>query len=224
MSRLLTIGLLLLNISTAMASEPSNNRMILFILQPDRQRQTLENDAVLIANTIQSANGGDFLQGFTTSGIGCFSLKLESKKLNPLQVKQAKNRAINDLKRFFLERFNNSTRENEREMDIAGALALAMDRFNYAPPYQSLILVILSDGLQHDRFINFRGCYPSDSWICRDISPFSAIRANSTKVKLDVILVPQKSDYVNSYHATQIERWYSLLLHRINPRHSQESS
>lgn len=215
MVNVLTKGLLLLSLLISTTAMASPAKMMIFIVQPDRQRQTLENDAVSMANIIQSANSGDFIQGFTTSGNEIFSLKLDVKNSNALQVKQAKNRAIADLKGFFMKLFNPSTKEKEMGADVAGAIALAFDRFNaYAPPYQRFVLVMLSAGLQRDGAINFTGCFPSDSWLEHRLSPFSAIRPNATPAKIEAILIPQRSDYVNSYHAAKMERWYGMLFQR----------
>jgi VWFA-related protein len=193
-------------------AEEKGTRM-LFVVQMDREKNTLDADAGLIAFAIQLAQPGDFIEGMTISGKPIFSFQME-KQSNLLQAKRAKNSALNLMRQFFLEHLSKKSPQNIEQNDVAAALTRAIKRFNAEAKRQRYVLILLTDGLQRDKSVDFRGGYPSDSWVVHPTSPFSAIPQNETGKPIEVIFIHQADDYTNAFHAQKIERWYTLLLHR----------
>jgi VWFA-related protein len=136
------------------------------------------------------------------------------KQSNLLQAKRAKNSALNLMRQFFLEHLSKKSPQNIEQNDVAAALTRAIKRFNAEVKRQRYVLVLLTGGLQWDESVDFRGSYPSDSWVVHPTSPFSAIPPNETGKPIEVIFIPQADDYANAFHSQKIERWYTLLLHR----------
>jgi VWFA-related protein len=192
--------------------EEKGTRM-LFVSQMDREKNTLDADAGLMAFAIQLAQPGDFIEGMTISGKPIFSFQME-KQSNLLQAKRAKNSALNLMRQFFLEHLSKKSPQNIEQNDVAAALTRAIKRFNAEVKRQRYVLVLLTGGLQWDESVDFRGSYPSDSWVVHPTSPFSAIPPNETGKPIEVIFIPQADDYANAFHSQKIERWYTLLLHR----------
>lgn len=194
------------------SAEEKGTRM-LFVVQMKREKTTLDADAGLMAFAIQLAQPGDFVEGMTLSGNPIFSFQLE-KKSNLVQTKRAKNNQLNQIRQFFLEHLSKKSPPKAEKNDVAAAMKLAIKRFNAEAKRQRYVLVLLTDGLQWDESVDFRGGYPSDSWMVHPTSPFSAIPSNEMEKPLEVIFIPQTGDYANSFQAQKIERWYTLLLHR----------
>jgi len=104
-------------------------------------------------------------------------------------------------------------------VDVAGALKLGIERFNFGERKDWYMLVLLTSGLQNDSSVDFSGgFYPSDSWITHQVSPFAAIPESWRGESLNVLFVSRPQDYINRFHACRIERWYTLLLRRKKVR------
>lgn len=217
-----TLTLLFLFSTMVEAAADQDTRMLFVVQLDNREKATLKEDAELIGKAIQQlAKPGDLLEGITLSGEAIFSLNLNEDE-NQLQAKRKRNIAINDLVQFFQPLLSpESQRKVEHpdeigaeKIDVAAVVNLALERFNAEETRHRYVLVLFTHGLQKDKSVDFSGGYPSDSWISHPTSPFSAIPPNETGSTIEVILIHQPNDYVNTFHAKKIERWYSLLLHR----------
>jgi len=186
---------------------------MLFVVQMDREKSVLDKDAGLIAFAIQSAHSGDFVEGITVSGKPIFSFH-KKKQLNKLQAKREMHKTLSQLRGFFVSHLSKKSQRKVEKNDVAAAMSRAIKRFNVEERRSRYLLVLMTGGLQRDKLVDFRGGYPSDSWVIHPMSPFSAIPSNGTGKSLEVIVIPQEDDYANAFHAQKIERWYTLLLHR----------
>jgi hypothetical protein len=196
----------------AFAKAPVTTRTI-FIVQSNRDRQTLEKDAELIFNRITTATGGDSVHAFTTNNQEIITLDLPEKQ-NKLLEKKAKQLAVNQLKAAFLKLIDNPPAEGE-SVDVAAAIQKALARFN-TKPHDEMVLVLLADGLQIDSSFSWKGGFPSDSWISNVNSPFASIASNSARVPLKVLMLPTQGSYVDAYHASRIQRFYQLFFQHRN--------
>lgn len=194
------------------AEEAQGTRM-LFVVQMNREKTTLDADAGLMAFAIQLAQPGDFVEGMTISGKPIFSCHMK-RQSNWVQAKRAKNNPINQIRQFFLSQLSKKTPQKVEKNDVAAAVTRAIKRFNAEAKRQRYVLVLMTDGLQRDKSVDFREGYPSDSWFVHPASPFSAVPPNETGKPLEVVFIPQADDYANVLHSQKIERWYTLLLHR----------
>ena len=209
MSRYFTPFFFLCALSISALAEELPSRMTIFLFQTTRQAENLKQDAALIANTILSAKPGDEVSVITTDGgRDVLNYHVSTQKTNPMERKRAQTYAIALLKSFFTGLFNEPPSADTAVNDVAEALALALERFNAATPYERMSLVLLGSGLQADGVIDFTGAYPNGAWIIHELSPFSAIPRNTTKATLDCVVVHQRPDYVNAHHKRKIKEWY----------------
>ena len=185
-----------------------------FIQDTGMKTDRLEACANLIAETVMAAERHDHVGESAMDGKSVFSFS--SKERNRLKAKKAKNMALDGLRRFYLPLIK-SPRKSPRT-DVAGALKRAFDRFNAEEPKERYVLVILSSGLHSDKYVSFEGCYPSDSWVRGQGSPFAGIPSNQTDKIVEVIFVIQSGDFANTVHAAAIERFYALLMHSRRAR------
>ncbi len=195
----------------AFAKASATTRTI-FIVQSNRDPQTLEKDAELIFYRIQAANGGDSIHAFTTDNQPIVTLDLPEKQ-NKLQERKMKQVAVDQLTATFLKLIDNPP--PGEIVDIAAALSRAMARFN-AKPHNEMVLVLLTDGLQINRSFSWKDGVPSNSWISNPDSPFSSIAPNSASVPLKVLMLPIQDNFVDAYHASMIQRWYQLFFQHRN--------
>lgn len=206
------VWLLSLTPATAGGDDKLHNRMTIFIQQTNnRIEKTLTKDAALIGNFLLSAKPGDEVQLLTTDVTDIFQYHLPPGKTKPMQVKRAQNQAIAQLRAFFNGLIKNPPKD-DAENNIAEAIALAIERVNAAEPYQQYTLVILGSALQVTEVMDWRGHYPTPSWITHELSPFSQIPRNRKKGKSECIIVPERGNYINSHHKRKIQEWYSWLL------------
>ena len=199
---------LIIFVSSAEAKAPRPTTQTIFLHQPNRDRQTLEKDAELIFERIRAAQSGDSVHLLTTHVNDIFIVDLPE-KVNDFEKRKVEAAARNALKTYFRGLIEKPPAP-DMTVDIAGAITIAMERFN-AKPHDEMILVILSDGLQTETTFSWRGGFPGDSWTANPSSPFADIEANSTNVQLKVLMLATKTSFVDSYHALTIERWYRLL-------------
>jgi len=203
---MLVVTVILLTAHFSLAGEQSGNR-IMFLIQSDRDKATLENDAELAWQTVKNAKNGDFVDGMTLSGQRVFSIQMTKK--GPMDARRDRNMAGVAIKQFFLDNINSPRKQNRN--DVAGAIKRTIGRFNAEPLKERYVLVMLTGGLQKDSFVDFGKGYPSDSWIAHQWSPYSSIPQNTTGKMMDVIFVTQTGDFQSSYQAQRLERFYSLL-------------
>lgn len=211
MYRLITLALLITITVSVIADEKPNNNLIIFLVQSNRDELTLKNDALTIAGAVQKAKPGDLLRATTIAGDEIFTLALDPKKTNPLQVQQTQNQAIAQLRTSFMNLFENPPETDEN--DIASGLIRAIDFVNAAPTHKRVTLVLFSGGLHNVGVADFRGSYPDYSWIAHRLSDFSAVPENTTTAKFDAIIVPERGEYINHYHSRKIRKWYAVLFH-----------
>ena len=79
----------------ANAGGPAGSR-ILFFIEPDREKETLEADADLIWQSVQAGEPGDAIEVMELSGKRVMSLNV--RKMNPLHAKREKSFAANALR------------------------------------------------------------------------------------------------------------------------------
>jgi len=182
-----------------------------FIVQDDKANKVLKADANLIAARIKAAKAGDSIQAFTTSGDAILNYEFR-KKASVIRLARDKAEARKRLQRFF-SKFLRERPNRSNSGDVAKALAKAMDRFNYSRGFDQMVLVLLSDGLQRDKIVDWRGYVPSDSWVVHVDSPFSRVDENVTGAPLEVVIIHRMDAYFDAYQANQIERWYRLFFH-----------
>jgi uncharacterized protein YegL len=206
---LLVVTVLLLTAHFSLAGQSQGNR-IMFLIQTDRDKATLENDAELVWQAVKNAKNGDYVEGMTLSGQRVFSVQMTKK--SPMDARRDRNMAGAAIKQFYLDHINSPRKQNRN--DVAGAIKRTMGRFNAESQKERYVLVMLTGGLQKDSFVDFGKGYPSDSWIVHQWSPYSAIPQNTTGKMMDVVFVSQNGDFQSSYQAQRVERFYSLLFSR----------
>lgn len=208
----LLLTLAMVTFSLSATADSSNGNRIVFLLQTDRSPETLKADAELIYQAVKSAKKNDFIEALELSGKQIMSLQMT--KNNPLDARRDMNMAGGQIKNSFTNYIN--SRQSQKGNNLANALKCTFERLNAEKKRNRYIIVVLSSGLYRDGLTDFAKGYPSDSWVSHTASPFASIPKNNTGKKLELIFVTQPSDYINSYHAGRIERFYTILASRKN--------
>ena len=172
--------------------------------------EVLKQRANFVAGIMQDAKPDNPVDAIASDGKAIFSLNIDSR--NRLKVRRARQKAIDDLREFYLQK-SKSTQKPAKN-DIPGGMAVAVGRYN-ADPADRQILVILSSGLYWDDYMDLRDGFPSDSITntAKEDSPYSIIPVNQTGRDIEVIFVTNSGDYRNTKHLNRISRFYSLLCH-----------
>jgi len=210
MKRMFVLTLTFLMLCSTIAHAGMGTR-IMFIVEMEREKAILERDAGIIANTIGQAKSDDHIEAVTLEGKRVFCLNM--KKRNVFERRKEKGVALSALRQFYLQHIKSP--HGVGNADVAASLKRAIHRFNVEKPRDRYVIVFLSGGLHKTGVVDFTGGrYPSDSWVTHEASPFSVIPNSQTGKKVEVLFIPQPGDYVNTFHAQRIERFYALLLHK----------
>lgn len=201
-----------LTVTLYLASQThASNRIIIFIQEVTRREAVLRKDGEVIDKFLASAKPGDSVLGFSTNGDEIFAYELDPGETNRLHIRSQYKKERAMISAFFVDLFTEPPEDAVN--DVAYALRQAIAWCNSAPAVERISIVLLTSGLYYDGELDFRGAYPSFSWVAHPLSPFAVIPRNTTTAHVEALIIADKVDYVNPYHSRKIEDWYKVMLH-----------
>ena len=194
----------LLSLSSLMTTSPLSAEQIFCVLNPNRDREQLEQDAKAVFSLVVRSSEGDEVICLDTMGNDIF--KYTNVGGTRLKVKRAKESALHQLKAYCQSALNQvEDTQTHNIPQIFTHLAHQLRIANDNP-----VVVLFDSGIHRSEAFEFVGSVPSDGFITHP--PFSLIPSLPARF----ILLVDADDFLNLQHRNGMQGFYARLIANKN--------